>query len=136
MDIQLILSGLVPVLCFGVSFGTTLPPADPSCYCLGEPYLESAEPFMHDDCTYCVNCGEVQQADCIDSCVNPEPEVDSDGICCPICPDGPNCETEGVIIPHGDQMVVGDQLCECEPLILSSYNPKTSVICYPLPPAY
>ncbi|KAK0068852.1 kielin/chordin-like protein [Biomphalaria pfeifferi] len=88
---------------------STLPPTTPFNGCAPEnkPY---------DKCGFC-ECSEWTgwTWQCFHPTCSEPPCVDPDySECCPTCPNGPNCEVDGIVIPHGESREIPNgQSCFC-----------------------
>ncbi|KAK6180721.1 hypothetical protein SNE40_008719 [Patella caerulea] len=106
---------------------TTTP--KPECICEDGVKISPGQTHFINDCYTCecdsqyrvtMIVADCYYLACVDSFNKP-----NDGICCPKCPNGPNCEAfiNGVrhIIPDNGTFYIGDINCTCQPLYYATF---------------
>ncbi|XP_005095676.1 brorin [Aplysia californica] len=79
--------------------------------------FQQGEVIRHEPCVRCycpVGGGDpvCDVTDCpLSQCVDP---VKVEGVCCPVCPNGPNCQIGLLTLPIGQSVVIEGATCTCE----------------------
>ncbi|KAK6180918.1 hypothetical protein SNE40_008883 [Patella caerulea] len=151
MIVPVVFIWLLSASSLAMSISPTPPPPLP-CICGDGKRIYPGETHRESDCYTCFCTVEYGAVSFPDSCPSIEcvdfDNTPDDGICCPPCPNGPNCQVvvNGVrhIIPDNGTVPFGGGTCTCPPFTqrayhtldyhLSIYVPRTADCEPPTPP--